>query len=438
MLEPRDFDGVLNHAYRQSKIGYRQKEVKPMPKRILPLTDLQVQKAKAKEKEYKLSDGGGLYLLVTPTGGKLWRFDYRFNDKRKTLSFKTYPEISLSQARINREEARKLVANGVDPSEFKKEQAYKRELESQNTFELVTRKWFDTHKGRWSEGHSKHILSRFENDIFPVVGNKPLVDVRRRDLTKILEAVSKRALETAHRMKIAINQMLNYAVAHEYIPQNPLGDTRGLLPKIVHKHMAAPTDPKEVGPLLRALDGFSGSGIVRAAMQLAPMLFCRPGELRHMEWTEVNFETAEWNIPAAKMKMRQAHLVPLSKQAVDILKELHLLTGHGRYAFPCHRTPQKCMSDNAINAALRRLGFEKDEITNHGFRAMARTMLDEILGFRPDIIEHQLAHAVRDPLGRAYNRTTHLVERKKMMQTWADYLDGLKAGAKVIPLRQYA
>jgi len=405
-----------------------------MPKRILPLTDLQVQKAKPKENEYKLSDGGGLYLLITPTGGKLWRLKYRFGGKEKLLSFKSYPEISLSQARQSREQARQLIANGVDPSEFKKNQAHQRKIEALNTFELVTMQWFETHKGRWSEGHSKHILSRFENDIFPVIGKKPLVDVKRRDLTVILEAVSKRALETAHRMKIAINQMLNYAVAHEYISQNPLGDTKGLLPKIVHKHMSAPTDPKDLAPLLRAIDSFPGSIVVKNAMQLSPMLFCRPGELRHAEWSEIDFETAEWNIPAEKMKMRHAHLVPLSKQALAILKELKPLTGHSKYVFPCQRTPLRCLSDSAINAGLRRLGFEKTEITAHGFRATARTILDEVLGFRPDIIEHQLAHAVRDPLGRAYNRTSHLADRKKMMQVWADYLDGLKHEAKVIPI----
>ena len=409
-----------------------------MPKRILPLTDMQVQKAKSTDKEYKLSDGGGLYLLVTPTGGKLWRLQYRFSEKQKGIAFGSYPEISLSKARQCRDGARKLLADGIDPSSAKKELAERKQLESLNTFEAVTRQWFETHKGRWSEGHSKHILSRFENDIFPVVGDKPLVDVRRKDLATILEAVSKRALETAHRMKIAINQMLNYAVANELIRLNPLGDTKGLLPKIQHKHMAAPTDPKEVAPLLRAIDSFSGSLVVKCAMQLAPMLFCRPGELRHAEWTELDFESAEWNIPAEKMKMRQAHLVPLSSQAVAIFKELKLLTGHSKYVFPCHRTPQRCMSDGAINAGLRRLGFEKSEITAHGFRAMARTILDEVLEFRPDIIEHQLAHAVRDPLGRAYNRTSHLSIRKEMMQDWADYLDGLKQGAKVIPFKKAA
>ena len=401
-----------------------------MPKRILPLTDMQVQKVKPSEKEFKISDGGGLHLLVTPSGGKLWRLQYRFADKQKSIAFGSYPEISLSKARQYRDEARQLLANDVDPSVAKKDLAVKNKLASYNTFEAITRKWHETHKSKWSEGHAKHILSRLENDIFPVVGNKLITEVRRKDLSTLLEGVSKRTLETAHRLKIAINQMLNYAVANELIALNPLGNTKGLLPKIEHKHMAAPTDPKDVAPLLRAIDNFSGSFIVKAAMQLSPLLFCRPGELRHMEWTEVNFETAEWNIPAEKMKMRQAHLVPLSHQSITILKELRLLTGHGRYAFPCHRTPQRCMSDNAINAGLRRMGFEKSEITAHGFRAMARTILDEVLQFRPDIIEHQLAHAVRDPLGRAYNRTSHLAERKKMMLTWADYLDTLKLGTE--------
>jgi len=319
-----------------------------MPKRILELTDIQVRNAKPKAQQYKLTDGKGLYLLVTPTGGKLWRFDYKFKDKRNTLTFKTYPEISLLKARQSREDARQLITNGIDPSEYKKDQKSAAELAALNTFEAVTRQWFETHKGRWSEGHSKHIFSRFENDIFPVVGNKPIAEVRRKDLTALLEAVSKRALETAHRIKIAINQMLNYAVANELIAINPLGDTKGLLPKIQHKHMAAPTDPKDVAPLLRAIESFTGSFVVKCAMQLSPLLFCRPGELRHAEWTEFDFEAAEWNIPAEKMKMRQAHLVPLSKQAVVIFKELKLLTGHSKYVFPCHRTPHRCMSVNRL------------------------------------------------------------------------------------------
>src|SRR6185369_2530628 len=299
-----------------------------MPKRILPLTDLKVQKAKPADKDYKLADGGGLYLLVTPTGGKLWRFDYRFNNKRKTLSFKAYPSISLSDARKCREDARALLAKGIDPSEDKKQQVAAKELSARNTFEAVTRQWFETHKASWSENHAIRLMRRLEADVFPVIGGKPIAEVRRKDLTTILQAVSIRTLETAHRLKIAINQMLRYALQLELITENPLGDTRGLLRKIEHQHMAAPTDPKDVAPILRAIDGFTGSFIVKSAMQLAPIIFVRPGELRHAEWSEIDLDAAEWSIPAEKMKMKVAHLVPLPKQAVAILKELKQATGH--------------------------------------------------------------------------------------------------------------
>jgi len=408
-----------------------------MPKRVVGLSDTTVRTAKKKDKQYKLTDGKGLYLLVTPTGGKLWRCDYSFNSKRNTLSFGSYPEVSLSGARKRRDDAKALLANGVDPSEDRKQQEQAKALAALNTFEAVTRKWFEDHKANWSENHAIRLMRRLEADVFPQIGNKPIAEVRRKDLTTILQAVSIRTLETAHRLKIAINQMLRYALQLELITQNPLGDTKGLLRKIEHTHMAAPTDPKEVAPILRAIDGFTGSFIVKSAMQLAPVLFVRPGELRHAEWSEIDLEVAEWGIPAEKMKMKSAHVVPLSKQAVAILKELKQVTGHSRYVFPCHRSPLKPMSDAAVNAGLRRMGFDTQaEITGHGFRAIARTILDEVLGFRPDIIEHQLAHAVKDPNGRAYNRTSHLPERRKMMQVWADYLDGLKQGAKVLPFRR--
>lgn len=407
-----------------------------MAKRVLELTDMAVKAAKKQDKQYKLTDGKGLYLLVTPTGGKLWRFDYSFDAKRKTLSFGSYPEITLNKAREKRDEARSLVANGIDPSADKKQKEVVKALERLNTFEAVTRQWFEDHKANWSTDHATRLMRRLEADIFPLIGNKPITEIKRKDLTTILQAVSVRTLETAHRLKIAINQMLRYALQLELISHNPLGDTKGLLRKIEHTHMAAPTDPKEVAALLRAIDGFTGSFIVKSAMQLAPMLFVRPGELRQAEWSEIYLETAEWNIPAEKMKMKVAHLVPLSEQAVKILKELQPLTGHSKYVFPCHRSPLKCMSENAVNAGLRRLGFEKSEITGHGFRAIARTILDEVLQVRVDYIEHQLAHAVKDANGRAYNRTSHLPERRKMMQTWSDYLDGLKIGAKVIPFRR--
>jgi len=402
-----------------------------MPKRVLPLTDVQVKNAKPQVKEYKLADGGGLYLLVTPTGGKLWRFDYRFNGKRKTLSFKSYPEISLLDARRHRDDARKLVANGADLGEVKKAQKAIEQARAE-AFKTVTLEWYYQKKPEWSDNHAERILRRLELDVFPFIGDKPITDIRTPELVELLERVAVRTLETAHRLKIACDMVFRYAVIKGKSENNPAASLRGVLPTVKYKHMAAPTEPKAVAELLRAIDGFSGSFVVKCAMQLAPMLFVRPGELRAAEWPEFNFDTAEWKIPGYKMKMKLPHLVPLSHQAISILKELCKLTGSGKYVFPCHRSPLRCMSENTVNASLRRLGFEKEEITGHGFRAMARTMLHEILQFTPDAIEAQLAHAVPDRLGRAYNRTQHLAERKKMMQTWADYLDKLKSGTNII------
>lgn len=408
-----------------------------MPKRVLPLTDIQVRNAKPQAKEYKLTDGGGLYLLVTPPGGKLWRFDYRLNGKRKTLSFKTYPEISLSDARQRREDARKLVANGVDPGDIKKAQKAIEQAQAE-TFKTVTLEWHEQKKSDWSDNHAGRLLRRLELDIFPYIGDKPLAEIRTPELVTLLERVAIRTLETAHRLKIACDMVFRYAVIKGKCEHNPAASLRGVLPTVKPKHMAAPTEPKAVTELLRGIDGFSGSFVTKCALQLAPVLFVRPGELRAAEWSEFDLESACWNIPSHKMKMKQPHIVPLPHQAVIILKELFNLTGSGKYVFPCHRSPLRCMSENTVNASLRRLGFDKDEITGHGFRAMARTMLHEILHFTPDAIEAQLAHAVPDRLGRAYNRTQHIAERKKMMQTWADYLDGLKSGAKVIPFKQAA
>ena len=245
---------------------------------------------------------------------------------------------------------------------------------------------------------------------------------------------SRGILDTAHRVRFECGAIFRYGIATGRVDRDPVADLKGALPPVKNGHYAAPTDPKQVAPILRAIDGFVGSFVVKCALQLSPLLFVRPGELRAAEWSEIDIESAEWNIPAERMKMKIAHLVPLPHQAVEILKSLQPLTCHSRYVFPCHRSPLRCMSENAVNAGLRRMGFEKSEITGHGFRAMARTILDEVLQVRPDYIEHQLAHAVKDPNGRAYNRTAHLVERKKMMQLWADYLEGLKAGAKVIPI----
>jgi integrase len=408
-----------------------------MPKRIQQLTDIQVKCAKPKEKDYKLPDGYGLYLLITPTNGKLWRFDYRYDNKRKTLAFGAYPAISLADARQRRGDAKKLLANGVDPGAVRKAQKEARVADCENSFEVVAREWHSKFEHTWSNVHAVTLKERMEKDLFPYIGARPIGEIKSPELLTVLRRIESRgALDTAHRIRFMCSQIFRYALATGRAERDPAADLRGALPPVKYGHRAAPTDPKEVAPLLRAIDGYEGSFVVKCAMRLAPLVFVRPGELRHAEWSEIDFDAEQWNIPAERMKMKEPHIVPLSWQALSILKELLPLTGSGRYLFPCHRSPLRCMSDNAVNAGLRRMGFEKSEITGHGFRAMARTILDEVLQVRPDFIEHQLAHAVKDPNGRAYNRTSHLAERRKMMQTWADYLDGLKTGAMVISLRK--
>jgi integrase len=405
-----------------------------MPKRIKPLSETKIRTTKAQSKEYKLFDGGGMFLLVTTSGGKLWHFKYRLDGKEKKLSLGTYPEVSLLEARQRREDARKLLANGIDPGAVRKAQKQAKE-EDNETFEVIAREWHDKFKPTWAESHSARVLSRLEQNVFPHIGNRPIKKIKAHELLSVLRRIEARGiLHSAHNIRGICGQIFRYAVATGRAESDPAAALRGALPPAKTVNRAALTDPSRVGDLLRAIYSYRGSFVVQSALKFAPLVFVRPGELRKAEWTEVDFEKEEWNIPPEKMKMRQPHLVPLSKQAIKILAELKKLTGNGKYVFP-GRTSQRPMSDNAILAALRYLGFEKTEMTGHGFRAMARTLLDEVLQVRPDLIEHQLAHAVRDPLGRAYNRTQHLVERRRMMQTWADYLDGLKAGAKVIPFR---
>jgi len=406
-----------------------------MPKRIIPLTDVKVQKAKPKDKPISLFDGGGLYLLITPAGGKLWRFKYRFNNKEKKLAFGSYPEISLQNARQRREEARGLVANGVDPDAVRKAQK-QANTEETETFEVIAREWHAKFTPTWTAGHATTIISRLERDLFPWIGKRPINQVKAPELLAVLRRVESRgALESAHRIRTIAGQVFRYAVATGRAERDPAADLKGALPQPAERHRAAITDPKEVAPLLRALDGYQGHFVVKCALRLAPMFFVRPGELRHAEWAEIDLDEAVWCIPADKMKMKQAHIVPLCRQAVEILTELKEVTGSGKYVFPSGRSFARPMSENAILAALRRMGYDNSTMSGHGFRAMARTILDEVLHIRPDYIEHQLAHAVRDPNGRAYNRTAHLEERRKMMQTWADYLDKLKAGAEVIPFK---
>jgi len=402
------------------------------------LTATEVKVSKQKEKPYKLTDGQGLYLQVTPSGGKLWRFKYRFDNKEKLLSFGSYPEISLADAREKRNLARKQVASGIDPGEVRKAEKVAK-TQALESFELVAREWHEKFKPRWTPVHADTTIKRLERDAFPWIGAQPIAELKAPEMLTVLRRVESRgALETAHRVKSICGQVFRYAVATGRAERDPVADLKGALPPVTKSHLAALTDPKDVAPLLRAIDGYQGSFVVKCALQLAAMFFVRPGELRHAEWSEFDLDAGIWSIPAEKMKMKQPHIVPLSCQAMEVLRSLQPLTGRSRYVFPSNRSSQRPLSNNAILAALRRMGYDKDEMTGHGFRAMARTILDEVLQVRPDFIEHQLAHAVRDPNGRAYNRTAHLDERKKMMQLWSDYLDGLKAGAKILPFSKKA
>ncbi len=390
----------------------------------MPLTELKVRSAKGKDKPYKLSDEKGLYLLITQHGSKCWRFKYRFMGKEKVLAIGVYPEISLSEARERHSEARKQLANEIDPGIVKQVSKRAEQAAAENSFEAVAREWFAKYSPGWVNSHSFKILSRLERDIFPWIGQNSIAEIAAPQLLGILRRIEARGtLDTVHRAHQDCGRIFRYAIAIGKCDRDPSADLRGAIPPARVRHRAAILEPKKLGELLRAIEGYEGFFVTKCALQLAPLLFVRPGELRKAEWSEINLDIAEWNIPSEKMKMRQAHLVPLSQQAIHILQELYPLTGKGKYIFPGSRTKNRPMSDNTINAALRRLGYGTTELTAHGFRASARTILDEVLGFRPDIIEHQLAHAVKDPLGRAYNRTSHLQIRREMMQKWADYLD---------------
>ncbi len=403
----------------------------------MPLTDTAVRTAKPSDKPIKMFDERGLFLIVTPAGGKWWRLRYKFDGKEKLLSLGTYPDTSLKDARERREEARKLLANDIDPGENRKVQKAARVERAENSFEVIAREWFAKYRDTWAPSHSEKIITRLQNDVFPWIGGKPVAEITAPVVLDVLRRIEKRGtLDTAHRAKGNISQVMRYAIATGKADRDPCPDLRGALPPAKESNFASITDPVKVAELLRAMDAFSGTFVVKSALLLSPLLFVRPGELRSAEWKGFDLDKAEWCYFVSKTKTE--HVVPLSAQAVAVLKELHALTGHGRYVFP-GRDPQKAMSEAAVNAALRRMGYDtKTEITGHGFRAMARTILHEVLHQRPEVIEHQLAHAVPDALGTAYNRTLFLKERKAMMQLWADYLDKLKAGAEIIPLHNAA
>lgn len=399
----------------------------------MPLSDTAIRAAKPAEKPYKLPDEKGLFLLVHPNGSRYWRQKYRFEGKEKMLAHGVYPETSLKEARERRDEARKLLAQGIDPGEQRKAQKAAKQDRAANSFEVIAREWFAKNRDTWAPSHGDKIIARLENDVFPWLGGKAIAEITAPQVLEVLRRVEARGtLDTAHRAKGNISQVMRYATATGRAERDPCPDLRGALPPARESNFACLTDPAKVAELLRAMDAFQGTHVVRAALRLAPLLFVRPGELRQAEWAGFDLEKGEWRYFVTKTKTE--HTVPLSRQALAILQELQPLTGHRRYVFP-GRDPQKAMSEAAINAALRRMGYDtKTEITGHGFRAMARTILAEELHQKPEVIEHQLAHKVPDALGTAYNRTKFLKERQAMMQLWADYLDKLKAGAAVIPL----
>ena len=398
----------------------------------MPISNTTVRNAKPREKSYRLADARGMYLEVTPAGGRYWRMKYRVGGKEKRIAFGVYPDVSLAQARERCSQARKLLADGVDPGVVK--QANKAATE--NSFEAVAREWHAKFSPRWVPHHADKIIRRLESEVFPWLGSRPIGDVNAPELLKVLRRIEARnALETAHRVHQNCGKVFRYAVATGRAQRDPSGDLRGAIPPAQEHHHPTITEPKRVGELLRAIAGYSGSYITRYALQLAPLVFVRPGELRKAEWSEFDLDKAEWRIPAHKMKMKAVHIVPLSTQAVLILRELHALTGTGRYVFTGARGKDRHMSENTVNAGLRRLGYAVGDMTGHGFRSMASTLLNE-QGWNRDAIERQLAHAERDDIRAAYNYAEHMPERRKMMQQWADYLDKLKAGGDVIPRRR--
>jgi len=382
-------------------------------------------------------DGGGLYLEVSPAGGKLWRLKYRFDGKEKRLALGIYPDVGLKDARDRRDLARKLLADGIDPGQHRKATKATREALAGNSFEIICREWLLNKRNNIEEAQYKKALARQEKDVFPWLGSRPITDISSPDVLAVLRRIDARgARYTAHKAKSEISQCFRYAIATGRADRDPCPDLKGAIPAPKSENLPSITDPKGVAELLRAIDGFKGTFVVRSALLLAPLLFVRPGELRKAAWDGFDLDKGEWRYLVTKTKTE--HLVPLAEQAVVSLRELHALTGHGQHVFP-GRDPKKPMSDAAVNAALRRMGYDtKTEITGHGFRAMARTILHEELHQKPEVIEHQLAHSVPDALGTAYNRTKFLKERKAMMQLWADYLDKLKAGAEVLPLEKSA
>lgn len=396
----------------------------------MALSDTRIRTAKPKEKLYKIADERGLHLLVTPAGGKWWRLKYKIDGKEKSLSLGVYPDVSLADAREKRDQARKLIAAGTDPSETRKATKAAKLERAANSFEVIARMWLNGYASNLSPATVEKNLRLFERDIFPWIGGRPIAELRSKEILDTARRLEARgAVDTAKRAIQLCGQVFQQAVIDDVVMSDPTRDIRRAIKAPKDKHFASLTEPKEVAELLRAIDAFKGSYVVMCAIKLAPLVFVRPGELRKAKWVDIDLDAAEWRFLVTKTNTD--HLVPLSSQAIAILREIHPLTEHGGYVFP-GRDPMKSMSDGTINAALKRMGYDtKTQITGHGFRAMARTILHERLNIDPHIIEHQLAHTVPDNLGTSYNRTKFLDQRKVMMQTWADHLDNLKAGVTV-------
>lgn len=406
----------------------------------MALTDAAIRTAKPTDKPYKLTDGKGLFVLVHPNGSKYWRLKYRYDGKEKTLALGVYPETLLKEARQRCDEARKLLANDMDPGNVKKAQKAARLADAENSFKAVSIEWLSKQKPAWSEGHYNRVYARLENNAWPKLGKLPISSIKPVTVLETLREIEKRnAHYMAGRVKETVGQVMRYAVATGRAEYDPTPSLKGALTAHTTKHMASVTDPKRVGELLRMFDAFSGSHAVRVALNLAPLVFARPGELRQMRWAELDLDGKLWDLPRGRMKMRESHLVPLSTQAVALIEEMRPYSGHLEHVFPGARDPKRPMSNAAINAALQRLGIDtQEELTGHGFRAMARTILRERLGFDSEWVEAQLSHKKQGALGNAYDRTTFIEQRKEMMQAWADYLDKLKAGAEVIPFPKVA
>lgn len=404
----------------------------------MPLKDVTIKNAKPREKAYKLSDEKGLYVYIKPNGSKSWRLKYRFLGKEKTLSIGLYPDVGLQAARNARDNARKQLADKIDPGLAKQVSKRSAKEAAENSFEMIAREWYTKFSTKWSASHGERILRRLEKDIFPWIGKRPIAEINALELLNVLRRMENRgAIETAHRAKQNCGQIFRYAIATGRTDRDPSADLKDAIPPPKKSHHASIIKPSAIGELLRAIGGYQGHFVTKCALRLAPLVFVRPGELRHAEWSEFNLATAEWRIPAEKMKMRVTHIVPLSKQAIEILREIRALTGDGKYVFPSVRSSKRAMSENTVLGALRRLGYTSDEMTGHGFRSMASTLLNE-QGWNPDAIERQLAHGERNTVRAAYNYAEYLPERKKMMQSWADYLEKLKSCGEVIHLNKSA